>query len=55
MAIPALEVLHEQWSSRLAAQTGYEEFRAPLQAGIDKLTEYYNKTEDSPAYIISMG
>jgi hypothetical protein len=53
LAIPALEALHKAWSSRLS-RPKYYHFKAPLQAAIDKIVDYYEKTGDSDAYIIAM-
>jgi hypothetical protein len=53
LAIPALEQLHKAWSSH-AERIKYEHFATALQAGCDKIDEYYEKTTDSPAYIIAM-
>ena len=53
LAIPALEVLHKAWSSRLV-RPKYYHFKAPLRAAIDKIVDYYEKTGDSDAYIIAM-
>jgi hypothetical protein len=53
LAIPALEALHKAWSSRLV-RPKYYHFKAPLQVAIDKIVDYYEKTGDSDAYIISM-
>lgn len=53
LAVPALEALHKAWSSRLV-RPKYYHFKAPLQAAIDKIVDYYEKTGDSDAYIIAM-
>jgi hypothetical protein len=53
LAIPALEALHKAWNSRLA-RPKYGHFKQPLQAAIDKITVYYEKTGGSDAYIIAM-
>jgi hypothetical protein len=55
LALPALEGLHAAWSKRLTPNIGYDAFQGPLAAGIAKIAEYYNQTEDSDAYIMSMG
>lgn len=53
LAIPALETLHKSWSSR-AERPKYARFAGALKTAADKLDEYYEKTTDSPAYIIAM-
>jgi hypothetical protein len=53
LAIPALETLHKAWSSR-AERVKYSCFAPALGAAAEKLDEYYEKTTDSPAYIMSM-
>ena len=54
LAIPALEALHKAWSSR-AKRPKYQVFAEALQAGCLKIDEYYERTTNSPAYIIAMG
>ena len=54
VAIPVLEALHHAWSIRIKREK-YEQFMDAIQAGLDKLNEYYERTENSMAYIISMG
>jgi hypothetical protein len=53
LAIPALETLHRAWSSR-ADRHKYIRFSPALRAAAQKLDEYYEKTTDSPAYIMAM-
>jgi len=53
LAIPTLETLHKSWSSR-AERPKYARFAAALRTAAGKLDEYYEKTTDSPAYIIAM-
>jgi hypothetical protein len=53
LAIPALETLHRAWSSR-AARPKYARFAPALNAAAQKLDEYYEKTTESPAYIMAM-
>ncbi|KIM87794.1 hypothetical protein PILCRDRAFT_85648 [Piloderma croceum F 1598] len=53
LAIPALETLHQAWSSR-AERSKYARFAPALTAAAKKLDEYYEKTTDSPAYIMAM-
>ncbi|KAF5337979.1 hypothetical protein D9758_014306 [Tetrapyrgos nigripes] len=52
-AIPALERLHIAWEKR-KSKTKYTKFTDALNAGVDKLGNYYNKTSDSDAYVFSM-
>ena len=53
LAIPALETLHKAWSSH-AEWSKYARFALALTAAAAKLDEYYEKTTDSPAYIMAM-
>ena len=53
LAIPALETLHRAWSSRVE-RPKYAWFASALKAAAAKLDEYYEKTTDSPAYIMAM-
>ena len=53
LAIPALETLHKAWSSR-AERPKYTHFAPALNAAAVKLDEYYDKTTQTPAYIIAM-
>jgi len=53
LAIPALEALYRAWSSR-ADRLKYLPFAPALRAACEKIDEYYEKTTESPAYIMSM-
>jgi hypothetical protein len=53
LAIPALEALHRAWFSR-AERPKYERFAPALKAAYMKIDEYYEKTTESPAYILAM-
>jgi hypothetical protein len=53
LAIPALEALHRAWSTR-ADRPKYERFVTALQAACTKIDEYYEKTTETPAYIMAM-
>jgi hypothetical protein len=53
LAIPALEALHRAWSSR-AERPKYERFDDALKSAFEKIDEYYEKTTESPAYIMAM-
>lgn len=51
--LPALEALHKSWTSRLD-KPKYAEFRTAIQAGLNKVEEYYQKTADSDVYTFAM-
>ncbi|KAG6863764.1 hypothetical protein C0993_010432, partial [Termitomyces sp. T159_Od127] len=53
LAIPALEALYRAWSSRIN-WTKYAPFSLALEAACEKIDVYYDKTTNSPAYIMSM-
>ncbi len=53
LAIPALEALHKAWSARISRDK-YADFVDALSAATAKIEEYYNKTEQSPAYTFVM-
>jgi len=53
LAILALEALHKAWSARVT-RAKYADFAAALSAGINKIVEYYDKTEESPTYAFAM-
>ena len=53
LAIPALEALHRAWSSR-ASRPKYAWFAPALDAACNKIDNYYEKTTESPAYIMAM-
>ncbi len=53
MALPALEALHKAWSTRYS-RTQYADFQDGLNAGIDKIVDYYDRSADSDAYIMAM-
>ncbi|TDL22400.1 hypothetical protein BD410DRAFT_259567 [Rickenella mellea] len=52
-AIPAIEGLHRSWEKR-STDDRYAPFHHALLAGMDKINKYYERTEDSDAYIFSM-
>jgi hypothetical protein len=52
-AIPALEALHQVWSS-LASCPKFQPFTSALYATCEKINEYYEKTTESLTYIMSM-
>jgi hypothetical protein len=53
LGIPALEALYKAWSTR-AERDKYAPFAPALETACNKVDEYYEKTTESPAYIISM-
>ena len=53
LAIPALKALHRAWSSR-AGRLKYWRFVPALEAACMKIDEYYEKTTESPAYLMAM-
>jgi hypothetical protein len=54
LALPALEALHKAWTTRLNKEK-YLPFTVAIQAALRKITEYYDKTADSDAFILTMG
>ncbi|THG97763.1 hypothetical protein EW026_g4310 [Hermanssonia centrifuga] len=52
-AIPALEGLHKAWTVRVE-RPKYVPFADALQAATEKIADYYDKTGDTDAYVISM-
>ena len=53
LTLPALEDLHACWTERLQ-NDHYKYFEASLQSGLDKISEYYDKTGDNDAYVFSI-
>jgi hypothetical protein len=53
LALPALESLHSAWSSR-SGRIKYLDFAEGLNAGIEKITKYYEKSSSSDAHIMAM-
>ena len=53
LALPALEALHKAWSSRVKKEK-YSHFKSALDLAIEKIAEYYDKTSNSDAFILSM-
>jgi rubrerythrin len=53
LALPALEALHKAWTSRME-RTKYSHFAEALEAGVDKIVEYYEKTADSDAHVFAL-
>ncbi|KAJ3527051.1 hypothetical protein NMY22_g9922 [Coprinellus aureogranulatus] len=52
-ALPALEVLHKTWKN-LSEKAKYFRYHEALQAGLEKIATYYNKTSSVNAYNMSM-
>ncbi|KAG2746659.1 hypothetical protein P692DRAFT_20738522, partial [Suillus brevipes Sb2] len=52
-ALPALEGLHKAWTS-CSNSPKYARFHAALTAATDKIHEYYEKSAECNAYIVSM-
>jgi hypothetical protein len=54
LALPALEALRKAWSTR-RDKIKYSDFTHPLTQAINKITEYYEKSAESDAFILAMG
>jgi hypothetical protein len=54
LAILTLEALHKAWSTHAQRPT-FERFAPALHAACAKIDEYYEKTTNTPAYILAMG
>jgi len=52
--LPAIEKLYAKWEKALK-KAQYAPFHDALQAGMDKLDDYYTKTAESDAHVICMG
>ncbi|KAI5991213.1 ribonuclease H-like domain-containing protein [Pisolithus albus] len=52
-ALPALEALHKAWSLRMDS-VKYMDFTDALEAALRKVSEYYERTASSDAYIMAM-
>ena len=53
LVLPALEALHSAWTD-YSKNPKYRDFIGPLNEGIEKITDYYNKTSSSNAFNLSM-
>jgi hypothetical protein len=53
LVIPALEALHQAWSTRIE-RPKYFDFRDALNAGTQKINKYYLCTAESDAYTFAM-
>ncbi|KDQ05945.1 hypothetical protein BOTBODRAFT_122080, partial [Botryobasidium botryosum FD-172 SS1] len=54
LAIPTMEFLLSEWENLRDARDPTDPFHNALQAGINKLSSYYTRMDDSNAYAISM-
>ena len=56
LVIPALEALYKAWSNQAEAddRPRFQPFSPALYVACAKIDEYYEKTTESPAYIMSM-
>ncbi|KAG8220553.1 hypothetical protein J3R82DRAFT_3286, partial [Butyriboletus roseoflavus] len=53
LALPALKSLHKAWYTR-SLKAEYLDIWPALEAGVNKVTNYYEKMADSDAYIMVM-
>ena len=53
-ALPAIEKLYSAWE-KASEKPRYAQFKPALNAAMEKLNEYYERTADSDAHIIAMG
>ncbi|KAF8433098.1 hypothetical protein L210DRAFT_960475 [Boletus edulis BED1] len=53
LALPALKSLHKVWHTH-SNKTKYIDFWPALEAGVSKITEYYEKTADCDVYIMAI-
>jgi hypothetical protein len=53
-ALPAIETMYSAWQSA-STKPRYTPFVPALEAGMEKLNEYYKRTAESDAHIIAMG
>ena len=52
--LPVLKYLQEQWTS-MANATRFTSIAPAIQAGLDNLNKWYNKTEHTDAHIMCLG
>jgi hypothetical protein len=54
---PALEHIYQKWNEHLDAKKWprFQRFVPALTAGFDMIEKYYNKTEQTDAYILAQG
>ncbi|KAF7346742.1 putative AC transposase [Mycena sanguinolenta] len=53
LAIPALEKLHAEWTSK-GSKEKYSPFHEAIEAALLKVNEYYQKTSNSNSYVLAM-
>jgi hypothetical protein len=53
-AITAFEALQTAWESKLASNR-YSVYHNALQDGLEKLHKYYNKFDQKPAFLLTLG
>ncbi|KAJ7923871.1 ribonuclease H-like domain-containing protein [Mycena leptocephala] len=53
LAIPALEKLHAEWTSK-GSKDKYFPFHEAIEAALSKVDEYYQKTSNSNSYVLAM-
>jgi len=53
-ALSAIEALYTAWE-KASKKARYIPFQPALEAALEKLNEYYQKTAESDAHIIMMG
>lgn len=53
LALPALEALHKAWT-KCAERSKYIDFVPALNAGLQKIEEYYSRTAECDAYTFAM-
>lgn len=52
--LPALERMHAAWE-KASSKPRYSSFKPALNAGMEKLDEYYQRSAASDAHIMAMG
>ncbi|KAJ6593319.1 ribonuclease H-like domain-containing protein, partial [Mycena capillaripes] len=53
LAIPALEKLHAEWTSK-SSKEKYSPFHEAIEAALSKVNEYYQKTGNSNSYVLAI-
>lgn len=53
LTLPTLESLHKAWDTQ-STKTDYINFWSGLEAGVQKIAKYYEKTAASDVYILVM-
>ena len=54
LVIPALEQMHRRWT-KLINDEQFSEFKEPIQAALDSIRDYYDRTSSCDAYTWAMG